>query len=75
MLKPDINIFLYADADVILARKKELTRETIQTLTNDYLALFKSFETKSTKKYIAIENIDVNNTLNRIMNETTRLIA
>jgi len=75
LLKPDINAFLYADAEVILSRKKELNKETIKSLTNDYLTLFKKFDSKSSKRYIAIENINLKNTVDIIMTEVTSKIA
>lgn len=75
LLQPDINIFLYADPDVILARKKELTKETIVSLTQNYLSLFKQLGGRSKKKYIAIENLELDNTLGRIMDETISKMA
>lgn len=57
LLKPNYNFFLYASADTILERKRELDRKTIDKLTFDYLNLFKSLQGRKKKaRYIAINN-------------------
>ncbi|MFK8162947.1 MAG: phosphotransferase [Lewinella sp.] len=56
--KPEYNFFLFAPPDTILARKQELTRETIVSLTQRYHSLFEQFQ----QRYISsvftnVENI------------------
>lgn len=67
VFKPDINIFLYASPEVILKRKQELPSDEIVTLTKNYKALFSELDKKSSKaKYIAIENIVLEETMAKI---------
>jgi thymidylate kinase len=75
LLKPDLNFFLFANPEVILARKKELDSETITTLTNDYLNLFEDLNTGSNKHHYAIENIELKKTINEIMDKTMNAVA
>lgn len=64
LLKPRFNFFLYADAQVILNRKKELDASTIGHLTGDYLSLFRKLGRKKRRtKYVAIENNQLSDTL------------
>jgi thymidylate kinase/thiamine kinase-like enzyme len=66
--EPDLNIFLYANADLILSRKKELDKDTIEALTERYLKLFvKLNQYRSIKRYIPIENIELPQTLQTIL--------
>lgn len=70
IFKPRLNIFLYANPSVILSRKKELKAEDIVALSNGYRTLFSELNEKSThEKYIAVENIELNATLESILNE------
>ncbi|MCC5927240.1 MAG: phosphotransferase [Bacteroidetes bacterium] len=73
LMKPDYNFFLYADADTILSRKQELDRDTISALTGKYLTLFKNLGTskKMASRYIAIENKNLDATINQIISKTT----
>ena len=57
VVSPELNFFLYADAETILKRKKELDAETINTLTLDYLTLFSELSTKAKNQYHPIKNI------------------
>ena len=62
------NFFLFADASIILNRKKELSKETIESLTKDYTQLFHSLQSKSSSSiYMPINNIDLETTLNQII--------
>ena len=64
VFKPDLNFFLYASPEIILARKKELPSGEIIKLTKDYKGLFEKLNKNSKKaKYIAIENIVLEETL------------
>ncbi|WP_264566415.1 hypothetical protein [Flavobacterium sp. N3904] len=68
LLKPKFNFFLFADADIILKRKQELSKMTIEKLTQDYHSLFESLDSKSHFSiYETINNIELETTLNRIV--------
>jgi thymidylate kinase len=72
LLKPNMNFFLYADATLIRSRKQELSAETITQLTQQYTALFNQLDAgNKTKKYVPIENINLQETLVTIMNLVT----
>lgn len=71
LLKPKYNFFLYAAPEIILKRKQELDRETILTLTQDYLTLFREFDKKRREIYLPIENLNIENTLNIIQKNMT----
>ncbi len=67
LLKPRLNFFLYADADVILQRKQELDGPTISRLTQKYLSLFNLLKKRSRKaSYIPVENNELSDTLGLI---------
>jgi thymidylate kinase len=67
LLKPSYNFFLYAEAETILQRKKELDKRTILELTRNYLRLFVSLgKTYRHSKYIAIRNEQLPETLQTI---------
>jgi len=71
--KPDLNFFLYADATIITKRKQELSPSVITQLTQKYLSLFKDFTKIYKGKYINIENIDRQKTLQTILNHYLKL--
>ncbi len=74
VFKPKINFFLYADPDVILKRKQELSKETIVELTNNYQSLFSAFGKKyKHSHYVQIENIDGQKTIDKVMGKITEL--
>ncbi|WP_273445663.1 phosphotransferase family protein [Neolewinella agarilytica] len=65
--KPALNFFLYADPDTILARKQELDRDTIVSLTKQYRNLFEGFEKKNTSgQYVNLENVVLEDSLQAI---------
>lgn len=67
LLKPSYNFFLYAEAETILQRKKELDKRTILELTRNYLRLFGRLgKTYRHSKYIAIRNEQLPETLQTI---------
>jgi hypothetical protein len=67
-MKPKFNFFLYANARIILNRKQELDESTINQLTYNYKMLFEGLQSKSKSKiYKAINNEDLNSTLNQII--------
>jgi thymidylate kinase len=68
ILKPAINFFLYADPEVILARKQELDALAITTLTQKYRSLFETLGNNNSKQlYQCINNIHLNETSSSIM--------
>lgn len=71
--KPELNFFLYADAETILKRKKELSPSVIEYLTNRYQQLFNEFSTKHNGVYLDIENINRQKTLHTIINHYVKL--
>lgn len=66
VFKPEINIFLFAPPEVILARKQEMDSKSIVELTKKYKDLFIYFEGKKKGIYCLIENIDKEATLKLI---------
>lgn len=69
---PDCNFFLYASPEVILKRKQELSAETILELTKKYGDLFTEFESKkNSQNYFLINNIDLEETMKKIMGTIT----
>lgn len=76
IMKPDVNFFLYADAKTILARKQELNAATIEELTGKYLTLFEKLNTtEKTKKYHAVKNLKLQDTVDSIMTQLKLQIA
>lgn len=72
LIKPKYNFFLYADPETILKRKQELDANTIQTLTKEYQELFQHLNKQNKKNtYLSISNIELNNTINQIINTLT----
>ncbi len=70
IFKPDVNFFLYAEPEIIHQRKQELDLQDIRQLTDDYQKLFSELGKNNKKrKYISINNVDLNKTLNIVMNE------
>lgn len=75
LLKPRLNFFLYADAETILSRKKELDEKAITSLTEDYLGLFIELDKNTKGRYFPIENLQLHETLTFITSKTqTQLI-
>jgi thymidylate kinase len=70
LLKPNLNFFLYADAQIILSRKKELDAFAIKQLTQDYISLFSELGRRDRDKYYAIENIQIDETIAFITSKT-----
>ena len=67
IIKPDVNIFLYASPEVILRRKQELDFDSIVDLTSNYKDLFCEMEKNKNGKYICIENINKEATIRKII--------
>ncbi|GAB2557123.1 phosphotransferase [Spirosoma aerophilum] len=69
LLKPRLNVFLYASPEEILRRKQELDAGTITELTGQYLQLFDRLQTQyPDSEYMPVLNQDLPLTLNRIFN-------
>lgn len=69
LLKPRLNVFLYAPPAVILRRKQELDAATITSLTTQYLQLFEQLQERyPASDYMPVLNQDLVQTLNRIFN-------
>ena len=67
---PNLNFFLYADPEVILSRKQELSAETITELTDKYKQLFNFYENKKKQNnYHTINNIDIQETIDTIISQ------
>lgn len=74
LLKPRLNIFLYAPPEEILRRKQELDSATITHLTQQYLGLFDSLQKQYPgSEYMPILNQDLSLTLRRIFNRIQHL--
>jgi thymidylate kinase len=71
IMNPNFNFFLYADPDTILKRKQELDKDTIVQLTSDYKELFKHLDKANGARFIAIENVILDETIRTIINYTT----
>ena len=70
LFKPNVNVFLYAAPEIILSRKRELSSEDIQSLTAEYRELFDELSKGGkTKKYMVINNTDLNLTLDIVMKQ------
>jgi len=68
LIKPNLNVFLYAPVEIIRERKKELSPDVISTLTNKYKDTFEYLGKKFGKdRYLIINNIELENTLNQIL--------
>lgn len=67
VFKPELNILLYADPDLILSRKQELSREDIEGLTERMIALFEDLaDAYPNSQFLPIENIHLQETLQTI---------
>lgn len=73
--KPTLNVFLYAEPEVILKRKQELPVEDIRELTSGYRVLFDELRKKRNISYLSVENNDLSITLNTIEKQYLRNIA
>ena len=70
VMKPKLNIFLYADAETILTRKKELNAADIYEMNKNYTSLFTALKLNSKKsRYTCIENNKLDNTIAAVLRE------
>lgn len=65
--KPDLSIFLYADAETIRQRKQELPKQDIERMTAQYLDLFKQLSNQYSGQYLSIQNHDRQATFEAIL--------
>lgn len=72
LMQPDYNFFLFADTAVILNRKQELNKNTIEELTTDYKQLFEQLQSKDKQNvYQSINNVDLDVTLSKVFQTIT----
>jgi thymidylate kinase len=72
---PSLNLFLYANPETILKRKKELDAESIDELTSNYKTLFETLKNKSADcTYLPIENTNKEKTLQQIIEQYEALV-
>jgi thymidylate kinase len=70
VIKPEVNIFLYASPDIILSRKQEMNEQDIKLLTSEYKDLFDEFSKSYKKqKYLSINNTDIEQTLDHVIKQ------
>lgn len=67
IIKPDVNIFLYASPEIILQRKQELDRAAISQLTENYKEVFCAMDACESGKYVCINNVDKHATQKQIL--------
>jgi len=76
LLKPDLNYFLYADANTIISRKQELDIKTIESLTTDYKNLFAAYaKTYNKSEYFSIKNEKMDETLSILLSNIKSKVA
>ena len=70
IFKPQVNVFLFAPAEVIYSRKQEMSITDISALTTEYRELFDELgRDNKRQQYLVINNINLDETLRRVMNE------
>ncbi|MEM6806251.1 MAG: phosphotransferase, partial [Bacteroidota bacterium] len=66
--KAEVNVFLYAPVEEILARKQELQASEIESLSHSYQELFEEFESNYKQRYVNLNNVDLEASLDLIEN-------
>ncbi len=70
VMKPKLNIFLYATVETILTRKQELNAADIYEMNRSYTSLFDALKLNSKKsRYTCIENNKLDNTVAAVLKE------
>jgi thymidylate kinase len=70
IFKPELNVFLYADPEVIRGRKRELDAASISELTSDYKQLFSELSSNGKKRnFLVLNNVSKEETFHRVMKE------
>ena len=72
--EPDLNLFLYADPEVILQRKKELPSADIVQLTRQYKNLFGELGRRGSGRYLCLENNDKAATMQTIVHHCAQIL-
>lgn len=75
LLKPELNFLLKADAEIITARKKELSVAEIEELTTGYEKLFYELNHDENAVYVTVENVDKKKTMSIVRSEILKKIA
>lgn len=76
IMKPHVNFFLYADSEIILARKQELDASTIKELTEKYMLLFEKLDKKErVSRYHCVKNLNLTESVDTIMAHLKLLVA
>lgn len=71
--KPDMNFYLFNDAETILARKAELSAQDINQMNAKYQDLFSEYQQRMKSNYIKVKNDDLNQTISLIMGELRKI--
>ncbi|MBS1614940.1 MAG: hypothetical protein JST06_02365 [Bacteroidetes bacterium] len=67
LLKPDLNVLLYAPAELVKQRRQELSTEDIEHITGEYLALFQKMGQRSGHgDFISVRNTKLGDTLETV---------
>ena len=75
VIKPKLNILLWANPMDIYKRKQELQPKTIAELTKNYKKLFTSYNhTYKNDTYKSIENVKIDHTVSSIMKEFAKVV-
>ncbi|MBL7922905.1 MAG: hypothetical protein JNL88_01770 [Bacteroidia bacterium] len=70
VFKPQVNVFLFAPAEVIYRRKQEMSESDINQLTSEYKALFEELGRSAKKQhYLVINNTNLQETVQLVMKE------
>ena len=70
VMKPKLNIFLYAAVETTLTRKQELNAADIYEMNKSYTSLFTALKLNSKKsRYTCIENNKLDNTIAAVLKE------
>jgi thymidylate kinase len=71
--KPDVNFYLFNDAETILSRKAELSAQDINQMNEKYQDLFSEYQQSRKSNYIKVKNDDLNQTIALIMGELRKI--
>ncbi len=67
LLKPDLNVLLYAPAELVKQRSQVLSTEDIEHITGEYLALFQKMGQRAGQKhFISVRNTRLGDTLETV---------
>jgi hypothetical protein len=69
LIKPKMNVYLYAKADVKLVGDNNLNRQDASVLNKKFFDLFKEYSNKYKGKYVTIENHNREDAIQQILQE------